>query len=66
MINVDKPVEVRNMETMQEFLEDENGSGLVYEHSGFLDLHEPEILDEFTFRRMQRESKKYGYAVTNN
>lgn len=63
MINVDVPIKVENLETLLERLEDENGSGLVYEHSGFLDLHEPSILNDTAYRQLQ--FKKYGYAVTN-
>lgn len=63
MINIDVPIKVENMETLLEHLDDENGSGFVYEHSGFLDLYEPNILDDFQFR--QAQFKKYGYAVKN-
>ena len=63
MINADAPIKVENIETLLERLEDENGSGFVYEHSGFLDFHEPEILNDSAFRQLQ--FKKYGYAVSN-
>lgn len=63
MINVDVSIKVENVETLLEHLEHENGSGLVYEHSGFLDLHEPEILNDRLFKHLQ--FKKYAYAVRN-
>lgn len=34
------------------------------EENSFLELHEPAILDEFTYRQLQ--NKKYGYAVRNS
>ena len=34
------------------------------EENSFLELHEPAILDEVTYRRLQ--NKKYGYAVRNS
>ena len=34
------------------------------EENSFLELHEPAIIDEFTYRRLQ--NKKYGYAVRNS
>ena len=60
MINVDVPVKVENMETLLEFLEDEQERPC---HNSFLDLHEPAIMDDFTYRQLQ--FKKYGYAVSN-
>ena len=49
MINADRTIEVVNMETLIQFLDDEveTNSGYGYEKSGFVDLHEPEILPEF-------------------
>lgn len=60
MINVDVPVKVDNIETMLEFLEDEQERPC---HNSFLDLHETEILNEFAYRQIQ--FKKYAYAVRN-
>ena len=60
MINVDVHVKVENMETLLEFLEDEQERPC---HNSFLDLHEPAIMDDFTYRQLQ--FKKYGYAVSN-
>ena len=60
MINVNVPVEVVNMETLLESLEDEQERPC---HNSFLDLDEPAVMDDFTYRQMQY--KKYGYAVSN-
>ena len=35
------------------------------EENSFLDFEEPAFLDEFTYRQIEGESKKYGYAVKN-
>ena len=58
----ERQLAVSNMDTLVEFLEDQQERP---EKNSFLDLQEPEILDEFTYRRIQRSSKKYGYAVKN-
>lgn len=56
----ERPLEVNNLETLVEFLESEQERPI---ENTFLDLHEPEILDDFTYRQLQ--FKKYGYAVKN-
>ena len=61
-IPLEIPIEINNLDDLVEFLEDQQEKP---EENSFLDLHEPEILDDFTYRRMQRETKKYGYAVRN-
>jgi len=61
MINTDAHIEVENIETLLDFLEEEQERPC---HNSFLDLHEPEILDDFTYRQLH--SKKYGYAVSNS
>lgn len=48
---------VNNMETMLERLEEENGSGCVYEHAGFVDLQEPQIMSDSEYRQMQKDTK---------
>lgn len=48
---------VNNMETMLERLEEENGSGCVYEHAGFVDLEEPQIMSDFEYRQMRSDTK---------
>lgn len=62
MINIDEPVEVVNMETLLEFIQE--GRSERIEHAGFIDLNEPAIMDDTTYRSM--EFKKYGYAVVNH
>ena len=58
MNNLDIPVEVNNLETLMEFLEAGQEKPC---HNSFLDLHEPEILEEADYKQMQY--KKYAYAV---
>ena len=60
MIDVNVPVKVENIETLLEFLEDEQERPC---RNSFWDLYEPAIMDDFTYRQMQ--FKKYGYAVSN-
>lgn len=60
MINVNVPIKVENIETLLEFLEDEQERPC---RNSFLDLYEPAIMDDFAYRQMQ--FKKYGYAVSN-
>ena len=60
MIKVNVPVNVENMETWVEFLEDGQERPC---HNSFMDLHEPEILDEIDYKQVQY--KRYGYAVRN-
>ena len=55
MNKLDIPVEVNNLETLMEFLEAGQEKPC---HNSFLDLHEPEILDEADYKQMQ--FKKYA------
>ena len=61
MVKVDVSVEMENIDTLLELLEEEQERPC---HNSFLDLDEPEILDDFTYRQLQ--FKKYGYAVSNS
>ncbi len=61
MLNVDEPIEVVDMETLSEFLEEQQERPY---HNSFFDSHEPEILDDYTYRQV--EFKKYGYAVKDS
>lgn len=60
LINCDAPIKVVNMETMIETLEGEQERPCF---ETFLDLNEPALMDDWTYRQLQW--KKYGYAVVN-
>lgn len=60
MMDVNDSTEVTNMETLIQALDDEQERSC---HNSFLDLNEPEIIDDFTYRQLQY--KKYGYAISN-
>ena len=53
-----EPIEIENMDTLLEVLEEEQERPC---YNSFLDLNEPEIVDEFTYEQMRYD--KYGYAV---
>lgn len=61
-MNTETSRKVDNMDAVLELLENEQERP---RHNSFLDLQEPEIMDEFNYRRIQKQSKKYGYAVKN-
>lgn len=53
---------VENMEDILEALENEQERPV---EESFLDLHEPALMEDFDYRQLQKNCKKYGYAVTN-
>lgn len=51
-------IEIENMDTLLEVLGEEQERPC---HNSFLDLNEPELMDDFSYRQMQYN--RYGYAV---
>lgn len=62
LIDIDVPPKVTNMETLEEALAAEQEQEI---RNTFLDLHEPALMDDWTYRQLQKDAKKYGYAVSN-
>jgi hypothetical protein len=53
--------EINNIETLIDYIKDKQGQP--YYHSGFIDIHEPAIIDNYYYRQLQ--PKKYKYFVSN-
>lgn len=64
MVELCDVIEIENFDTLFEYLEYKSGAKFL--ENSFLDLSEPKIMDDFNYRQMQRESKKYGYAIKDD